>query len=47
MEKVERCFCKKLQKRNKNCMGTTSRTTYIKEIPFDFQKQLPYVRMWA
>lgn len=44
MEKVERCFCKNCKKETGIVWGTTSRTTYIKEIPFDFQKQLPYVK---
>ena len=40
MEKVERCFCKNCKKETGIVWGTTSRTTYIKEIPFDFSETI-------
>ena len=40
MEKVERCFCKNCKKETGIVWGATSRTTYIKEIPFDFSETI-------
>lgn len=40
MEKVERYFCKNCKKETGIVWGTTSRTTYIKEIPFDFSETI-------